>query len=196
MNANEFYNAACQGDLARMKHYLAEGGHVDDYAPSNQWNALGGAVYNARPEAVQFLIEQGASPFLLCQGKTPREWAVTNNRCQFVEILKRAETDYIIRTTPEWSLLGSTNLVHISLSPHIDRKLTEIFNFESRQLLTTYENTKTGEEKMLPVASFDDLDEKMLQKNLEILTSLGGKANPDTVFRRTTHKKNALPREQ
>jgi len=67
----------------------------------------------------------------------------------------------------------------------LERKLTEIFNFESRDRMVVFENLKNGAEKIMPLESFDALPEETLRKVFLKFTQLGGKADEGMVFRRS-----------
>lgn len=90
--------------------------------------------------------------------------------------------------TETWQLAGKNNLVHTSTFPSLGRKLTEIFNFESRERVVITENTVLKTESMGPHVSFDGLTEEYLRRALQEFRKLGGKAEDKYVFRDSLNK--------
>src|SRR3990172_41141 len=98
-------------------------------------------------------------------------------------------------TTETWVRMGSKSVAHVGVYPDAQRKLTDIFNFESRQHILVNENLKTRAEIMTPPASFDSLPQATLEKALEEFAKAGGAADRDFVLRgagRLDKKKSPL----
>lgn len=78
-----------------------------------------------------------------------------------------------------WALAGSMRVAHIGHYPDINRRLTEIFNFESRERILISENLKTGAETMSAPESFDALQSECLDAAYAAYKRLGGTAVHD-----------------
>jgi hypothetical protein len=95
-------------------------------------------------------------------------------------------------TSEAWVRMGSKAIAHVGVYPEAQRKLTDIFNFESRQHFMVTESLKTHAEITTPPVSFDSLSQATLEKALEEFTKAGGAADKDFVLRGATQlKKNS-----
>jgi len=81
-----------------------------------------------------------------------------------------------------WKLAGKTKLVHINFYPELGRRITEIFNFESRERTIISENLHLRTEA-INGQSFDKLNEETLTKALEEYRKLGGQVDENKVFK-------------
>lgn len=91
------------------------------------------------PEALHFFRNQ----FIKLKGKPP------------------ALPDDIVKPSAppseSWVDMGAGSIAHVSIYPQMQRKLTKIFNFESRQLQVITENLRTHTEAINPPIGFDDI---------------------------------------
>ncbi|MEZ0225181.1 MAG: hypothetical protein ACAH83_11550 [Alphaproteobacteria bacterium] len=71
-----------------------------------------------------------------------------------------------------WALMGPTSIARVTSSPVINRQLTEIFNFESRERVQITENLKTGVETIGQPEKFDKLAPATIRKAEEMMKSL------------------------
>lgn len=71
-----------------------------------------------------------------------------------------------------WALMGTTSVARVTSSPVINRKLTEIFNFESRERVQITENLKTGVETIGRPEKFDSLAPATIRRAEEMMKSL------------------------
>lgn len=87
---------------------------------------------------------------------------------------------------PKWKFLPPVMIAQITVLESANYKLTEFFNFETRQYITAMQNLQTGFETGNQ-RDFDEIrDKTVLGKALEAFTQAGGKADPhviDTGFR-------------
>lgn len=175
-------DAAKEGNLDLLKKAL---GRVRDGVNTRDDNGTTALHYAARDghmKIVKYLLDNGADVTLIDNDDdTARDAADGSDHNDIVELLENAAR---VQGIVEWSLLGSSKLVHIEASLVLDRKLVEIFNFESRERLTYIEKLKTGAEPPLPMpsAGFDELPDEALQKIFQKFTQLGGKADESFVF--------------
>ena len=82
-----------------------------------------------------------------------------------------------------WKRVGQQGVARILDLPSLQRKLTEIFNFETRERVTISENLATKVETTTPGESFDNLSEDALSKAADEYARLGGKVDAAQVFR-------------
>ena len=73
-NQDLFVNAAFDGDLTAVRSFLDAGADIN-LAP-RWWNALHAAIENMQVEVVQYLLEAGADPDMLCGGIRPLHHAI------------------------------------------------------------------------------------------------------------------------
>jgi hypothetical protein len=96
-------------------------------------------------------------------------------------------------TSEAWVRMGNKAIAHVGVYPEAGRRLTDIFNFESRQHVLVNENLKTRIELSTQPVSFDSLPQATLEKALEEFTKAGGTADADFVLRGVEQlKKNKL----
>jgi hypothetical protein len=96
-------------------------------------------------------------------------------------------------TAEAWVKMGDKGIAHVGVYPEAGRKLTDIFNFESRQHVLVNESLKTRIELTTQPVSFDGLPQATLEKALEEFTKVGGEADRDFVLRGVVQlKKNKL----
>ena len=187
---NDLVEAAGNGDIAKIQEYLAAGADRNGWN-GNGWTPLCLAVYCGKTETVDYLLHYGARIDIPSNGKTALQYAKEGEKNYLIALLEKAEIARLAEETPEWSLFGASKLAHVEISPVLGRKLTEIFNFESRERMVVFENLKTGAEKIMPLESFNTLDEELIKKTFAIFTSLGGKADEGLVFKRSILKKSS-----
>lgn len=79
-----------------------------------------------------------------------------------------------------WALMSKTSIAHVTTAEAIGRKLTEIFNFESRERVLITENLKTGAENMGKPEAFDTLTEGSIKAAEAMLRQLNAEAGRKT----------------
>lgn len=180
---DQLRNAIEENDLQAVRQALASGANINRMC-SYAYTPLGWAVYKGRLEMIQHLLEYDVDiQAHACSGKTALQMAKDHGRDAIVSILEKAEIKQLAKKTPEWSLFSVTKLAHVEISPALGRRLTEIFNFESRERLLISENLHTHAETVLPPVSFDTLPDEAVEKALDKFSTLGGEANKDFVLR-------------
>jgi hypothetical protein len=206
------HNAAFQGDLDSVKALIKAKAALDLRIRANSRTALHWAVDKGYADIVAALLEAGADTTLPDNANnTPMDVARKKNRMHVIQLLEQARQkrdaapepaalqQAPARKTPEdgiradvqeeWVLTGGSRVTHVGRYPEINRRLTEIFNFESRERLVIAENLKTGAESMTPPESFDAISEDALVKAFAAYQKLGGAAaTEDHVFRRRLMK--------
>lgn len=81
-----------------------------------------------------------------------------------------------------WMLAGKAGVVHATIFPPLSRRLTEIFNFETRERVTITENLALKTETMGPHESFDTISDAALKIAYGEFCRLGGNADEEKVF--------------
>jgi hypothetical protein len=75
-----------------------------------------------------------------------------------------------------WALMSPTSVAHVTSSPVIGRKLTEIFNFDNKERVIISENLKTGTESTAPAEKFENLSADTVRRAEEKLKALNAEA--------------------
>ncbi len=187
---------------------LMENGAWLNYSDTDGNTALIHAAKDERVESVRLLIDKGAD-----QLKKNREnrtaWYLAphggaceamlapvykEHRAQQEEaaLLRRQQAEEeASRAVEAWVLMGEERVAFTGKYPKIQRKLTEIFNFTAHERIAITENMETKAETSVR-ASFDELDEKVVQKAYDAFIRLGGQAEEDKVFKNRIRKYQPL----
>jgi len=188
-NHGELVSAAKNGNLELVKFLLDRGADIEEKDGSED-TPLNEAARKGHIEIVRLLINRGArlvSPNN--NGKTALKWAEGNSATEIFQLLSeqlQLAEEKAKHPTKEWILMAEDAVAHVSTYPKMFRKITEIFNFESRERLIIAENLKTSAESVTPPTGFDDLPLLRIEKALEQFTDLGGVADRDYVLRGST----------
>ncbi len=91
-------------------------------------------------------------------------------------ILVEPANDSNLGAGESWALMSKTSIAHVTSSEAIGRKLTEIFNFESRERVMITENLKTGTENMGKPEAFDTIAEGSIKTAEAMLKQLNADA--------------------
>lgn len=207
--------AAHEGDVDRVRQFLDKGAAVDVVITNNGYTPLHWAVSRGHANVAEALVQAGARLDMPDKkGRTPMDIA-RQVGAHMVKILETppkpvpvpapeaAEEKQTAAVAPvpaavtyegsdKWVRTGENHVTHIGEYPAVNRKLTEIFNFETRERLVVNENLKTGAETVSPVESFDTVAESALRKALFEFQRLGGKAEEDSVLGNRSLPKRSL----
>ncbi len=87
----DFYQAAVQGDLARVQHHLAEGVHPDEQHPEILRTALVVSVLEGHLAVARCLLAHGADPNRVSwmDDLSPLEAASRSGQQEMAELLRR-----------------------------------------------------------------------------------------------------------
>lgn len=180
---------AVSRNYARAVELMLDGG-ADINARDRHYGytPLHWAISNGQTTMAQMLMERGANVNLRdSNGKTPLQYAQERGAGAIVHMIEE-------RTAPppmapavkdegeQWLRLGEDRVAYIGSFPDIGRRLTEIFNFATRERICISENLKTQQESTSAPQSFDVLPEAALGRAMEAYKSLGGKPDPARVF--------------
>jgi len=112
-----------------------------------------------RQEAAQLDIEAGGEPTLAST------------------ITEVSADDSNLGPGESWALMSKTSIAHVTSSAAIGRKLTEIFDFASRERVQITENLKTGAESIGKPERFDALAEDGISRAEAMLKQLNAEAS-------------------
>ena len=127
------------------------------------------AQYNARKD-----IPDGNGETILdfLRKTAEKEWPA-----EILEALKINPKDV------NWRLVSSTEVAHTRWLRAVDRQLTEVFNFETRERLILTRNLKTGAEGVSAPQNFKDIaNRRLIEEAMERMEHLGGKVDRDAVW--------------
>lgn len=82
-----------------------------------------------------------------------------------------------------WIDMGASSIAHVSVYPPLQKKITEIFNFESRQLQGSIENLRSHNEVFSSAVCFDALPEATVERAVVQFERSGHAVNRDFVLR-------------
>lgn len=170
-----------------MEYLIAEG--ADIHARNNNGDtALTLALMHEDERAVRLLLENGARPFGEEYGEnTPLKLAAASGNVNIILMLHEACLQPSVPKKSEtadgtWAFISPQSVTHITTYPDLQRKMTDIFNFASRERIFITENTKTGAEAVAAPVSFDDLPEATVTEALTQFKKHGGTVDEDFVL--------------
>jgi hypothetical protein len=172
-------DAAKRGDYAAVEHQLESGDNAD--ANGGEGTALWWAAYKGHGRVVTLLVSWGADLGAYYSGSTPEGAAKNNGKKGIAAELAAATQQPRKRPTPErWAVLGQDTVAFIGNYYDIGTKLTQVFNFHTRERLVIEENTQDNTRLMAPPTPFDDLPPSAVERALNEFERLGGK--PDREY--------------
>lgn len=197
--------AAHQGDIDMVKMLVSYGAQTDTAIVNNGYTPLHWAVIQGHANVVEFLLQSGARTDMPDKkGQTQLDIAtakgahlqkileapVTKNEPAAAEAAAPAYSG-----NDRWLRTGEHQVTHIGDIPDINRRLTEIFNFETRERTVIHENTRSGVETTMSPENFDTIAEAALRKALAEFVKLGGEANESDVIGKRGSAGNTGPQK-
>ena len=186
---------ALNGNMRLLNVLLAQDGIDIDAKAKDGGTPLHAAAYNGHVMLIEALLKTGVNTEIENnEGMTAADVAVQRGQTQAAKLIQQKmrektesaekETLYGVPATAEtsddretWLRIGTDKIAHIGTYPAIERKLTEIFNFTTRERLTISENLRTGVENTLPPQAFDSLSDTALDAAYDAFTAQGGAAD-------------------
>jgi len=157
------------------------------------------AALNGYDDVVTFLLEKGSQPQVKnFDNRTPLFLAQQNKHEDVATILKAAMGLPDNKAAPleasaddEWRKLSDDKIARVTVEAAIGYKITEIFNFASRERATIYHNLDTKAETM-ETRTFDELGDKSpVEAALHELQNRGGNAAAHSVHMNKLKKPGA-----
>lgn len=166
------------GNVEGVRRELDNGADVNQLDNGHD-TALTWSSYNGHTEVVRLLLDRGADITITNGGgSTPLKLAQSYNRPEAAKLLEAAAS----RPREPWNRLGTDSLAHVAVYLEIDKKLTTIFNFSSRERVIIAETINKPAISIGPATSFDDLPQQVVEQALDEFTRKGGKADRDYVL--------------
>lgn len=173
-----------------------------DIKDSDGWTALHTAAYHGQLGIAAKLLKAGADPNLVSgSGSTVYGMASSGGHPEMMDMLKpymkKVADIYDLPPTPEvakkeeggtdtpppsgWSLMGEAQVAYTASSRTAGYKLTDIFDFHSRERVRIIHNAETQQDS-IETLSFDDMGAgTALKAAFDTLTSLGGRADAASI---------------
>lgn len=181
--------AAHNGDIDTAKALVEKGALLDVRNTKEERTATYYAVNSDRGAMLEFLIGAGArtdipgkddvTPAKLAAEKYPRlqkiiETTVRGTPAAADLAAPAANENKPAASGETWAMMNPVTIAKIAEMPALNRKITEIFNFESRERLIISENLKTGLETLGTAESFNTLGDAVLARAADELKKAGG----------------------
>ena len=184
--------AAHNGDLDAAKTLVEKGVLLGVRNTKDERTATYYAVNSDRGAMLEFLIGAGArtdipgkddvTPAKLAAEKYPRLQKVIETTVRGTPVaadlaapaVPAANENKPAASGETWALMNPVTIAKIAEMPALNRKITEIFNFESRERLIISENLKTGLETLGAAESFNTLGDAVLARAIDELKKAGG----------------------
>jgi ankyrin repeat protein len=195
--------AASCGALDALKKLLDGGADINARDSQGQ-TPLHYAAQNNGVLATELLLARGAAKDIEdVKGRTALSFAREKKNAQLIKVLDAApaapprpdqaptpvaspQPDTPAPQKPadtgggseNWVLVSETKAAQVGDYPALNRRITEIFNFATRERLIITENLKTGAETQGAPESFDRIPEAAVQAASAAFARLGGVAPP------------------
>lgn len=171
--------AARHGSYEVAKLLLDRGADVN--AVNHQGlSALVFAIEGRAIRVMELLVDRGARIDLKhADGTTPVDIAHRYKLEDMLRSFAAAKTAHApqaqgVRETSEWTRMGHSKIAHVETFPQLSRRITAVFNFESRERVQITQNLRTAAETMSPPVSFDNIAESEIVQALDEFKKRGG----------------------
>ena len=172
------HKAAAEGQMDIVKALVERGADVNVRTRDTEDTPLHLAIQQGRRGIAEYLVQKGARIDIAGKdGKTAAQLA----KDQGPQMLKVVDPQFAanenMRQPPMeiWELATPTTVAKISTIPALQRKITEIFNFETRERKTVTLNLKTGQDLPPETESFEQISDDALAIARGKMKTLGGK---------------------
>lgn len=173
------HKAAATGEMDIVKALVEAGADVNVRTRDTEDTPLHMAITNGRRAVAEYLVHKGARIDIAGKdGKTATQLAKDAGPRMMHIVDPQAAANERMREAPMevWELATPMQVAKISTLPALQRKITEIFNFETRERMTVTRNLKTGAESVGESEAFADLAAEAVELAAQKLKVLGGGA--------------------
>ncbi len=172
------HKAAAEGEMDVVRALVEKGADVNVRTRDTEDTPLHLAIANGRRGVAEYLVSRGARIDIAGKdGKTAAQLAKDTGPSMLKVVDPQSAANENMRQPPMevWELAAPTVVAKISTLPALQRKITEIFNFETRERQTVTRNLKTGTESPSETAPFTSLSDDAVAIARAQLKTLGGK---------------------
>jgi hypothetical protein len=173
------HRAAGAGEMDVVKALVAGGADLDARTREHEDTPLHYAITAGRRGIAEYLVQRGARIDIAGRdGKTAAKLAKETGPAMLKVVdPASAAIEYKPPESPSetWDIVTRTSVAKISTLPSLNRKITEIFNFETQERTTISQNIKTGQETVNPAEPFGALTDGIVDIAAEKLQLLGGR---------------------
>jgi ankyrin repeat protein len=172
----ELTEAAKVGNLARVRQLLDAGGNPDE-GSNDVGRPLWWAASSGQTEVARLLLQRGANPHLMTCNLTALQMAKNASHTATAAAIE----SFLAPPGPveKWAPMGKTTVAFVGTYPDLEMKLTQVFNFETRERMVLSENLATKAAALGASVSFDDLPAQTVETALAEFTRFGGQADRD-----------------
>jgi ankyrin repeat protein len=178
--------AATYGKKDAADALIKAGADVNIQQKGSGFTPLHTAAYYQNIPILSLLLEKGAKTDIVNnEGKTALDVAKNMKRGAIVQILQKHMGIVSTKKPPaaSWIKMGDDKIAHVETFPELKRRLTEIFNFSSRERITLSEKLRGEGETISQPQSFDDISQAALRRAYDAFIRQNGKADEDFVFK-------------
>ncbi len=173
------HKAAGAGETDIVKALLAAGADVNVRTKDTEDTPLHFAITGGRRGIAELLVAARARIDIAGKdGKTAAQLAKDTGPKMY-EIVdpgaKEREYNPLPTPTENWDLVTPMSVSKISVIPALNRRITEIFNFETQERTTISQNMKTNAETVTPPEAFSGLVDGVVDLAAKKLQLLGGR---------------------
>ncbi|HYD18561.1 MAG TPA: ankyrin repeat domain-containing protein [Patescibacteria group bacterium] len=178
--------AAHHGDLDVVAALAEKGADLDARTGKEERTASYFAAASDRGRVFEYLLAQGARIDIPDTSGATAESVAREKYPRLAAMIDAAKKPVAAAVTAPpanenkpasnetWTLMSDTTIAKVAEMPVLNRKITEIFNFESRERLIISENLKTGAETLGAAEPFAAIAENILARAADEMRKAGG----------------------
>jgi hypothetical protein len=170
--------AAQEGEMDIIKALVERGADVNVRTRDTEDTPLHLAIAQGRRGVAEYLVSKGARIDIAGKdGKTAAQLAKETGPAMFKVVDPQTAANENMRQPAMeiWELPTPSIAAKITTMPALQRKITEIFNFETRERSTITRNLKTGQDMQSEAEPFDKISEDAVALATQKLRTMGGK---------------------
>jgi hypothetical protein len=171
------HKAAEAGEMDLVRALVDRGADVNVRTRDTEDTPLNLAIQKGRRGVAEYLVSKGAR--IDIAGKEGKTGAMLAKEAgpQMLKVVdpQQAANENMRQPPMEiWELATPTTVAKISTIPALQRKITEIFNFETKERMTVTRNLKTGAESVGDTEPFASLAQEAVDIAAKQMKIMGG----------------------